>query len=1367
MDRSENLSDHEVYALNSSYHQQSTHGDFDDDIAPEFRTITPSPSRDRYVVAWICALAIEMAAARAMLDEVHKGFAVSENDSNTYILGRIGCHNIVIACLPYTLYGTNNAANVLTNLLRTFPSIRLGLMVGIGGGVPSMADIRLGDIVVGTRVMQYDLGKVVQEGKIRRTAIPKTPHQLFGTAVSVLRAEHELKSSRVTSILREKMGEYVGWSRPRGLDRVFAATYEHAHEALDCDQCDKSKLLPRRKRGSNNPVIHYGVIASGNQVMKSGIMRDSIARGLEAICFEMETAGLMDILPCLPIRGICDYSDSHKNKEWQKYAAATAAAYAKELLDIIPALEAPRNSVFTPRPQGLARPAGRAPHRGATMEFSYRNQLLLNSLRYEQINARKVDIRPAHAKTCRWFLNHPDYQVWLDPTGLMQHRGLLWIKGKPGAGKSTVMKFLYTEAKKQPRRGHTVIASFFFNARGKYLEKSISGMYRSLLLQLLEGYPDLQTVFDDTDLVPRNQTECPRLNVLKDLFFNAVSGLGQRLFTCFVDALDECDEQEMRNMIQDVEELADISTEKNIPFRICFSSRHYPYISIRWGIQLTLENQQGHAEDLATYVGNRLEIKDTMVVEELRSRILEKAAGVFLWVVLVVNILNKENRRGRMALKKRLAELPSGLSDLFKDMLKRDQENMEDFLLSILWVLYARRPLTPEEYYHAMWSGLHSQGLADDEIPSVTGSYAGETIRNCVVSSSKGLAEVTKDISPRVQFIHESVRDFLIKDKGLHELWPDLGFDWDSPSNERLKEYCCTYMNHPSIVSYLKTTDSQSRISKQYPFLEYTCENVFHHANTAAIAVPQHDFLFQFPVRRWAKLHDIFDEKGEFTRTIRNNTFDENETFFSSLSEGRWPKMNNGFDGSLEFTRNFDETDEFVQEAIPSLLYILASKNLANLIRIHPQKKSCFHIEERRYGLPIFAALATRSYEAVQAFLEAHEQTQSEELPFSLCKWYTEDNNNRKDWGRNFEFSPIRGPPLHVLEKGDEVIFALLLISNYIEAKWSGEHGQTALSYAAAAGWKKVVQLLLLQEGVDVDHKDINGRTPLLLAAIRGKDEIVQLLIDGGADIESEDSNGRTPLFRAASSGKIEVVRLLLATGRIDANAKDRYAQMSPLHYAAESGDRGVVQLLLDKGVNIESKDKSGQTPLSRAASLKHADAVQLLLEKGADVESKDHNGHTPLSHAAVSGAETVIRLLLAKGVNIESRDNEGRTPLSHAACSWWEATVQVLLEKGANTESRDSDGLTPVSHAARSGRDAAIRLLVGSGADLESRDNNGRTPLAHAAKAGMENTTLALLGKSANIESEDDFGLTPLMHAIRSGAQGVVRMLQTHPVGR
>ena len=296
----------------------------------------PRLSHDSYSVAWICALPIEMGAAQAMLDETHQSLPIDVDDTNTYVLGRIAKHNVVIACLPATQYGTNNAANVATNLTRTFPSIRASLMVGIGGGVPGKSEIRLGDVVVGTRVMQYDLGKMVGAGQLQRTAVPRIPHHLLGTAVSSLRAKHELGPSRVSAILQEKLRRYPGYARPALPDLLFEATYDHVSSTANCDECNQSRLLPRGRRVQDDVVIHYGAIASGNQVMRSGKMRDEVASQLDVICFEMEAVGVMTAFPCLPIRGICDYSDSHKTKEWQGYAAGSAAAYATELLWVLP-----------------------------------------------------------------------------------------------------------------------------------------------------------------------------------------------------------------------------------------------------------------------------------------------------------------------------------------------------------------------------------------------------------------------------------------------------------------------------------------------------------------------------------------------------------------------------------------------------------------------------------------------------------------------------------------------------------------------------------------------------------------------------------------------------------------------------------------------------------------------------------------------------------------------------------------------------------------------------------------------------------------------------------------------------------------------
>ncbi|KAF2804424.1 purine and uridine phosphorylase [Mytilinidion resinicola] len=298
--------------------------------------------REEYTVGWICALPFELAAAQEMLDEEHDGLEHDGNDENLYCLGSIAGHNVVIACLPASRIGNNPAAAVAMWMRATFRGIRFGLMVGIGGGVPSAeADIRLGDVVVSQPhqtfggVVQYDAGKATPTG-FERTASLNSPPQILLAAVARVQAnelrgrsklsDHVSKLERIPQFRRDKAGP----------DVLFEPTYNH-RGGQTCELCYTDRQEARQPRKSDEIVVHYGTIASGNQVMRDGYTRDRQSSELGGIlCFEMEAAGLMDGFPCLVIRGICDYADSHKNKRWQPYAAGTAAAYAKEILSLVP-----------------------------------------------------------------------------------------------------------------------------------------------------------------------------------------------------------------------------------------------------------------------------------------------------------------------------------------------------------------------------------------------------------------------------------------------------------------------------------------------------------------------------------------------------------------------------------------------------------------------------------------------------------------------------------------------------------------------------------------------------------------------------------------------------------------------------------------------------------------------------------------------------------------------------------------------------------------------------------------------------------------------------------------------------------------------
>ncbi|KAL3467101.1 nucleoside phosphorylase domain-containing protein [Aspergillus heterothallicus] len=292
----------------------------------------------------------------AMLDEIHPKLGQPATDPNSYSQGNNSGHNIVIACLPSGIYGTTSATTVVSHLRTTFPAVQYGLLVGLGGGVPNVQnnDIRLGDVVVSKPVdtypgvIQYDFGRIRGMGEFQPVGMLFPPPTTFLTAIAHIQASEMKTNSRclieiARDVLEGNPNMVARFSRPLGAsrDRLFEPSYQHVSDhgtegGDPCAGCIVQHEIIRARRTIDDPTIHYGTIASGNQLMRDSQLRDLIAQESNVLCFEMEAAGIMDQLPSVVIRGICDYSDSHKNKEWQGYATLNAAAFAKHLLLHLP-----------------------------------------------------------------------------------------------------------------------------------------------------------------------------------------------------------------------------------------------------------------------------------------------------------------------------------------------------------------------------------------------------------------------------------------------------------------------------------------------------------------------------------------------------------------------------------------------------------------------------------------------------------------------------------------------------------------------------------------------------------------------------------------------------------------------------------------------------------------------------------------------------------------------------------------------------------------------------------------------------------------------------------------------------------------------
>ena len=292
---------------------------------------------NEYLIAIVCALPKELLAVRLIIDHSYAAPKIDGTDTNHYSCGIISGHNVVAACLPSSLYGNTSATDVASQLKRSFPRVELCILVGIGGGIPStFHDIRLGDVVVSDPgIIKYDFEKVMSNGVSHQIGMLQPAPRRLLTSISNLSSNPDICTEPLRpyiDFIMARMPElrYPGSEK----DILFEANYQHVEKGSntsDCTHCNGPIIL-RQTRKTTHPVIHYGPIASGDKLMKNAQIRDQIGSKHNALCIEMEGAGIASVMACLSVRGICDYSDSHKHDIWQEYACASAAAYTKLLL---------------------------------------------------------------------------------------------------------------------------------------------------------------------------------------------------------------------------------------------------------------------------------------------------------------------------------------------------------------------------------------------------------------------------------------------------------------------------------------------------------------------------------------------------------------------------------------------------------------------------------------------------------------------------------------------------------------------------------------------------------------------------------------------------------------------------------------------------------------------------------------------------------------------------------------------------------------------------------------------------------------------------------------------------------------------------
>ncbi|RSM05309.1 hypothetical protein CEP52_006338 [Fusarium oligoseptatum] len=822
-------------------------------------------SREDYAVGWVCRLPVEVAAAKAALDRVHDNLPTDQdsdgNNNNDYILGNLQGHNVVVAYPK--VYGKSSLADVTAQLHASYPSVRFNLMVGIAGGVPDTKDdVRLGDVVVSksaagwSGILEYDVNGERAKDQIALGRALDQPTLLLLTAMGKAQTAAIFEESKMPRYISEMVQkDPVTFAHPGPeQDILFDATYHHAtneSEQGGCSHCDPDKIRSRQPREVQDPVVHYGSIASTRHLMRNGAGRDQFARKHDILCFEKEATGLRDAAQYLVIRGISDYADSHSSDIWHAWAAATAAAYATEVLSFVPAAS-------KTIPLAANAYAEAAPVLDAlllTRPDVDRKSLIA-------LKGRRVD------GTCEWVTKHHHYQEWLADAS----RPLLWISGGPGKGKTMLAIYITEVLQPLVDAGDNVLLYYFCSDCDKNRNTALT-ILRGILHQWIglqrHLAKEVKNSFEGADTTKYTISS---FVTLWRVFLTLLQQTTSSRVVCVLDGLDECEKESIRQLLDAVGSYLSKSGEGAKPrLKLIILSRpqprvlesklgRYPQIQLDASDTETTHDVERYIFAKVAELASEQDLSEEMVAQ-VQQTLLAGADGTFLWVAFVANELQG---RSWSKIDEVLRQIPKGLGGIYQRLLR--QVGGKEALVPILqWVVLAARPLTLEEL------AVAAEVKAADTVPATQ-----VTRRRLGVGGL--LVKVEGDV---VNLVHESAKEFFQSDqvniKGI-----DM-FHMGQETHRKLMQTC---------LAHVERGYGNSSTPGQDPFLSYASQYWpvhFHHAIhvlDSAIEFSRPFFQVDSPIRTgWWKVYWEQEKNGGSPPTF---TLLHLAAYFGNIA---WAKM--------------------------------------------------------------------------------------------------------------------------------------------------------------------------------------------------------------------------------------------------------------------------------------------------------------------------------------------------------------------------------------------------------------------------------------------------------------------------------------------
>ncbi|CAG7979961.1 unnamed protein product [Penicillium nalgiovense] len=859
---------------------------------------------------------------------------------------------------------------------------------------------------------------------------------------------------------------------------------------------------------------------------------------------------------------------------------------------------------------------------------------ILRSLAFPEMLTRRDGIQRRHANTCQWILELEEYKSWMNSS-----QALLWIKGKPGAGKSTLVEFIYNELKGPRGMGLGTQLEFFFTARGTKLQRTPLGMLRSLLNQLFlydtTVRPLVRAAYNirhEKFAGGEHNSEWPQ-KLLEELLEKVIlmSATHQQV-TIFVDALDETGQFSAQQLAGYLHQLSRSARRARVILKICFSCRHYPIVDSDEAIGITVEHH--NFMDIVSYVRDKLprRVRDQDAWRSLANELIKQANGVFQWVHIIMPTIQRKilHQHSAEDIRKWSRTVPSELEEMYLDTLERVMtvENPQEVFLFFQWLCAAERPLSKTEMRYA----LTTKGAT---IPSSQPweQIGDEDMDFKIQALSGGLAEIgfyREDTA--ILIVHQTVHDFL-RNKGLLHLRSKV-VDKSAPTidSKEMILQCHATLYQSCLVYFIREALPEHEKGKglsQVPFLLYTTMNIFVHAEKAGSSRTIVNLFSHAEMHKCPHSHVLYDE----VQTLRELL-------------DRWLNI--------------------------SKMIRLVNQHLGWIDREEYYRYGRIGDREEHYrcGTTLFHMAAAANMVDVLDYLIR--------------------NNEDIDQTDIAEQSAF-----HLAARHGHMKVAQMLKKKGAEYDRKSNPGGTPLEEAAEHGHAEFVEWLL-NNGFTIETRSRKAGSALLAASLSRRRDTVNFLIRAGADVNTQGGRYGNALQAAASTGSAEVVWILIKAGAKINTQGGEYG--NSLQAASWAGSAELVRILIKAGAKVNAQGGKYGNALQAAASMRRGDVMQLLIDAEADVNAQGGSHGSALQAAVGREDVELVHMLLDAGADVNTQGGEYGNALQIAAWLGSDEVVQILLEAGAKIITQGGKYGNAMQAAASNGDAEMVRQLLNAG---------------------------------------------------------------------